>query len=147
MWAHAEDHIIFNLVMHWSHTVVFSVWTTCNYTQLYPFGMHLNFISSRACHQESTNHSVLILLSESLGIWHTLVITLVYYWLRCTYKKAIFLLNKNKRSTITHITIIEYLLWRASWFSSYICFHDDIFWWINLPDFTSNIVKILNKLY
>ena len=62
---HAEDHIIFNLVIHWSHTDVFSVWATCNYTTVscwYAFEFNLGHVT------KNQPITVLILLSESLGI-------------------------------------------------------------------------------
>ena len=47
-WARAEDHAIFNLVMHWSRDVVFGARTTT--AQLYIW------IWSAARDQKSTNH-------------------------------------------------------------------------------------------
>lgn len=46
----------------------------------------------------------------------------------------------------THIAVIQDLLCRTSWYPSCVSCCDNIFWWINLPHFSPNIIVILSKL-
>lgn len=64
LWACAEDHAIFNLVMHWSHAVVFGTWVTT--AQLYPGLDTFQFDQVHVTKNQPI--TVLILMSESLGI-------------------------------------------------------------------------------
>ena len=64
LWVCAEDHAIFNLVMQWSHAVVFGTWVTT--AQLYPGRDTFEFDQVHVTKNQPI--TVLILMSESLGI-------------------------------------------------------------------------------
>ena len=64
MWARAEDHTIFNLVMHWSGAVAFGTRPTT--TQFYPGWDTFEFDQGHMGKNQPI--TMLVLLSESLGI-------------------------------------------------------------------------------
>ena len=62
-WACAEDHAIFNLVIHWSCAVVFGTLATT--VQLYPGQDTFEFDQGHATKNQPI--TILVLLSESLA--------------------------------------------------------------------------------